>query len=379
MKAFKNVRAYIDGKVRTADIAFDGKIAGIDGGTDGAEAVRLPDGAIVTAGFIDTHVHGAGGADAMDGTTDALDVISKTLAREGTTAFLATTMTAPREQILSALRAVAEYGDEGNGAQVLGVHLEGPFISEKYKGAQRADCIRKPSAELLAEFNRAAGGRIKTVTFAPEQDGADGLIKYCVDNGIVASIGHTAATGDQARRAADAGARGVTHTFNAQSPFSHRDVGAAGVALGDDRLVCELIADCIHVSAEAMRVLARCKPTGKIVLITDAIRAKGLADGESELGGQAVFVKDGQARLKDGTLAGSVLKMNVAVRNMAEEVGMTFEQAVDCATINPARKLGLQDERGSIAVGKRADFAVLDKDYNVLATFVNGKQVYRNY
>ena len=228
MKAFKNVRAYIDGKVRTADIAFDGKIAGIDSGTDGAEAVRLPDGAIVTAGFIDTHVHGAGGADAMDGTTAALDVISKTLAREGTTAFLATTMTAPREQILSALRAVAEYGDEGNGAQVLGVHLEGPFISEKYKGAQRADCIRKPSAELLAEFNRAAGGRIKTVTFAPEQDGADGLIKYCVDNGIVASIGHTAATGDQARRAADAGARGVTHTFNAQSPFSHRDVGAAG-------------------------------------------------------------------------------------------------------------------------------------------------------
>ena len=166
MRCFKNARAYVAGKgiVRT-DIAFDAKIRSI-GNADGDE-IELPSRRLVAPAFIDGHIHGAGGADAMDGTTAALDVISKTLAREGTTAFLATTMTAPREQILSALRAVAEYGDEGNGAQVLGVHLEGPFISEKYKGAQRADCIRKPSAELLAEFNRAAGGRIKQYTFAP--------------------------------------------------------------------------------------------------------------------------------------------------------------------------------------------------------------------
>ncbi|MDE6401125.1 MAG: N-acetylglucosamine-6-phosphate deacetylase, partial [Clostridiales bacterium] len=316
MKAFKNVSAYIDGEVRRADIVFDGRILGVDGVTDGAEMIDLPDGAIVLSGFIDGHVHGAGGADAMDGTRTALDTISKTLAREGTTAFLATTMTTARDDIFAALRAAGEYESDGAGAELLGVHLEGPFIAEKYKGAQRAEFIELPNARLLNEFDRAANGKIKVVTFAPEKSGADELVKYCAEKGIVASIGHTAATCVQAERAVELGARGVTHTFNAQSPFTHREAGVAGVALGDDRLCCELIADCIHVSTEAIRVLVKCKPRDKITLITDAIRAKGLADGESELGGQTVYVKDGQARLKDGTLAGSVLKMNEALRNL---------------------------------------------------------------
>lgn len=378
MKAFKNVSAYINGEVRRADILFDEKISGVDASVDGAELVELPDGAIVLPGFIDGHVHGAGGADAMDGTRAALDVISETLAREGTTTFLATTMTSSRENILKALRAAGDYRNDV-GAELAGVHLEGPFISEKFKGAQCAKYITPPNARLLAEYNAAANGRIKVVTFAPEVDGADELIKYCVQNGIVASVGHTAATCAQTERAAELGARGITHTFNAQSPFSHREAGVAGAALTDDRLNCELIADCIHVSTEAIRVLLKCKPRDKITLITDSIRAKGLPDGESELGGQRVFVKDGQARLEDGTLAGSVLKMNVAVRNLAERAGASFATAVDLATINPARKLGLQAERGTIEKGKRADFAVTDSRFNVLATFVNGKLVYKNF
>lgn len=374
MKCFKNVKAYIEGKgVINADICFDERIKSTDK-ADGEEII-LPAGAMVVPGFIDLHIHGAGGSDAMDGTAEALERISETLVEEGTVGFLATTMTQSEEKIVKALTAVKEY-DKENGARILGVHLEGPFISPEYAGAQPREYIVKPDIEQFKKYNAASGNRIKKVTIAPEEEGAEALIKYLKDNGIIASLGHSNATAKEVKRAIASGADSVTHTFNAQSAFRHREIGVAGSAMLYDELCCEIIADGVHVSIEAIKLLVKNKPKDKITLITDSIRAKGSGDGESELGGQKVFVKDGQARLENGTLAGSVLKMNVAIKNMVEKAGVTFTQAIDYATKNPAKQLGIFKETGSIAVGKRADFTVLDKDYNVVMTIISGRTAY---
>ena len=215
------------------------------------------------------------------------------------------------------------------------------------------------------------------VTVAPESKGADKVISYLKKNGVTVSIGHTSADYQTAMRAVNCGASSVTHTFNAQTGIHHRDIGVAGAALTCDGLYTELIADKIHVSVPAMSLLYKNKPRGKLVLITDAMRAKGMGEGISELGGQTVIVKDSQARLEDGTLAGSVLKMNEAVKNLIE-CGAEFADAVDCATLNVAKNLHIADKYGSIAVGKRADFTVLDDRFNVLLTIMDGRIIYKN-
>jgi N-acetylglucosamine-6-phosphate deacetylase len=313
----------------------------------------------------------------MDGTKEALDTIARALAKEGTTAFLATTMTQSRDNILSAMTAVREYGEGEDGARLIGIHLEGPFIAEEYKGAQSGEYVAKPDVRVFDAYNEASGGRIKIVTLAPECEGADALISHLTDKGIVTSIGHTGAKCRDIEAAVALGAKNVTHTYNAQSPLHHREIGTVGSAMLFDELACELIADTIHVSTPAMKLLYKSKPEGKLVLITDAMRAKGLPDGESEVGGQRVFVKNGEARLADGALAGSVLSMNLALKNMIEKIGLTLEQACDLATINPAKVLGIENEAGSIREGKRADFAVLDGDYNVLYTVRGGEIIYK--
>ena len=377
MKGFRNVRAYIGGKFVTCDILFDAKIRGV-GAEKPTETIELPKDAVVLPGFIDEHIHGAGGADVMDGSVEALSVMADTLAREGTTTFLATTMTQSPENIHRALTAVKEYRALGRraGARVAGVHLEGPFIAEAHKGAQPAEYIARPSVEIFETYQAASGESIKIVTLAPEVEGAAGLIKYLTARGIISSVGHTSAKFADVERAVSNGASHVTHTFNAQSPLHHREIGVVGSALLMEELACELIADTIHVSVPAMKLLERCKGEN-VILTTDAIRAKGLGDGESELGGQKVYVKNGEARLADGTLAGSVLSMNVALKNIVEKVGVPFERAVKFATENPARALGIFEETGSIEVGKSADFTVLDRDFNVLLTVRDGEIVYR--
>ena len=378
MKSFKNARVYVDGQglIKT-DLLFDEKIVKIGICESEGEAILLPDDAVVLPGFIDQHIHGAGGADAMDGTKEALDTIARALVKEGTTAFLATTMTQSRDNILSAMTAVREYGEGEDGARLIGIHLEGPFIAEEYKGAQPSEYVAKPDVRVFDAYNEASGGRIKIVTLAPECEGADALVSHLTDKGIVTSIGHTGAKCRDIEAAVALGAKNVTHTYNAQSPLHHREIGTVGSAMLFDELTCELIADAIHVSTPAMKLLYKSKPEGKLVLITDAMRAKGLPDGESELGGQRVFVKNGEARLADGALAGSVLSMNLALKNMIEKVGLTLEQACDLATINPAKVLGIENEAGSIREGKRADFAVLDGDYNVLYTVRGGEIIYK--
>lgn len=379
MKGLKNVTAYVAGKglVKT-DIAFeDGKIVAI-GKLDNVEPIFDTDG-VVLPGFIDEHIHGAGGADAMDGTEEALQTISEYVAKEGTTGFLATTMTQSPENIGKALKNVKTVREKGEykGAEILGVHLEGPFISPKHVGAQPLEYVAKPAPETFDKYNEISGGNIKVVTLAPEVEGGLDLVKHLAKIGVVASIGHTGAKFSDVEAAVAAGATNVTHTYNAQTPLHHREAGVVGAAMLIDELNCEMICDTIHVSVPAIKIFVKNKPHDKFTLITDAMRAKGMPDGLSELGGQQVFVKNGEARLSDGTLAGSVLKMNVAVKNLVEKVGVSFTDAVDFASANPAKNLGLYDERGSIEVGKRADFAVMDKDYNILCTVIGGKVVYK--
>lgn len=378
MKKFTGVKAYIEGEgIIKTDIVFGEKITGFCGGAE--EEISLPENAVVVPAFIDTHVHGAGGADAMDGSVSALSVIAETLAKEGTSAFLATTMTQSKENIKKALGAVKEYRENApsKGAEILGVHLEGPFIAEKFKGAQPLEYVAVPEVSVMKEYIEASGGAIKTVTLAPEKEGAAALIKYLCENGIIASIGHTSAKFADIEKAVEAGAKNVTHTYNAQTPLHHRDIGTVGAALLIDELQTEVIADTIHVSVPALKLLVKNKAETNVTLITDAMRAKGMPDGESELGGQKVFVNNGEARLADGTLAGSVLKMNVAIKNMVEKVGVPFTQAVDFASANPARMLNISERKGGIRIGKDADFAVLDDKFNVLMTVRAGEIIYK--
>lgn len=379
MKGLKNVKVYIKnvGIVKTNIGIENGRIAYI-GNEENIESIFETDG-IVVPGFIDEHIHGAGGADAMDGTVEALQTISEFLAREGTTGFLATTMTQSPENITNALKAVKKVREKGEykGAEVLGVHLEGPFISPKHVGAQPLEYVATPDAELFDKYNEASGNSIKIVTLAPEVEGGLGLVKHLSNIGVVASVGHTGGKYADVVNAVAAGATNVTHTYNAQTGLHHREAGVVGAAMLLDELNCEMICDTIHVSVPAIKLVIKNKPHDKYTLITDAMRAKGMPDGKSELGGQDVFVNNGEARLADGTLAGSVLKMNVAVKNLVEKAGVPFTDAIDFATYNPAKNIGVLNERGTIEVGKRADLTVLNSDFEVLYTLVNGKIVYK--
>ncbi len=381
MKCFKNATVYVEGEgLKKTTVCFGETIEKISRcAVAGAEAIALPEDVIVLPGFIDQHIHGAGGSDAMDGTVEDLKIIADTVAAEGTTSFLATTMTQSKENILKAMRAVKDYreAEAETGARVLGIHLEGPFIAAAYKGAQPLEYVAKPDSEVFDEYNAASGNAIKLVTLAPETENADKLIRHLAEKKIVPSIGHTGAKCAEIKRAIGQGAKNVTHTYNAQTALHHREIGTVGSAMLFDELNCELIADTIHVSVPAMQLLLKNKPDDKLTLITDAMRAKGLPDGVSELGGQTVYVKGGEARLADGTLAGSVLRMNRAVQNMVEKVGVPFEKAVDFATINPAKNLGVDNELGSIKVGKKADFTVINSSYDVLLTVRDGKIVYK--
>ncbi len=381
MKCFKNATVYVEGEgLKKCSVCFEEKIWKIARKADKtAEEIALPEDAIVLPGFIDQHVHGAGGSDGMDGTVKDITTIAKSLAEEGTTSFLVTTMTQSPENITKALEAVKEYRElspEG-GARVIGVHLEGPFIAPAHKGAQPLEYVVNPVNELFDKYNEASGNSIRIVTLAPEVEGAKDFIKHLAEKDIVASIGHMGAKYDDIQKAVELGATNVTHTYNAQTGLHHREIGTVGSAMLIDELNSELIADTIHVSVPAMKLLVKNKPKDKLTLITDAMRAKGIPDGVSELGGQTVYVKNGEARLEDGTLAGSVLRMNRAVQNMVEKVGVPFTQAVDYATINPAKNLKIDKETGSIAEGKRADFTVLNANYDVLMTVRGGKIVYQ--
>lgn len=383
MKGFVGANVYVEGKgIVNCSIGFEnGRIAYIGEDPAGIEPIaELRPDEVVIPGFIDEHIHGAAGSDAMDGTTQALSTIAQAIASEGTVAFLATTMTQSPENIGKAMTAVKQYKSEDHpeGAEVLGLHLEGPFISTKHVGAQPIEYVAAPSVELFKKYNEMSGNSIKIITMAPEVKGADELIPYLAANGVVASCGHTDAGYADMEAAVKWGAKNVTHTYNAQKALHHREIGTVGSALLFDELNCELICDTIHVSVPAIKLVLKNKPHGKVTLITDAMRAKHMPDGESELGGQLVIVKNGEARLVDGTLAGSVLKMNDAVKNVTTLCGSPFTDTVDLATINPATTLGISDRLGSIRVGKNASVAVISRDsFKISLTVRDGRVIFR--
>ena len=381
MKGFKNVNVYIEGKgIVNTTIGFEnGVITCLEHACGIEELALLDEDMVVVPGFIDQHIHGAKGFDAMDGTIEALSGIAEALPKEGTTAFLATTMTQSPENINTALKAVREYKElnKPEGALVLGVHLEGPFISTSMIGAQPLEYVANPNVEIFKKYQEVSGNNIKLVSLAPEVEGGEELIKYLKETGVVASLGHTAAGYNDVEKAVKAGASNVTHTYNAQKAYHHRDIGTVGAALLIDELNCELICDTIHVSVPAIKMVVKNKPHNKVTLVTDAMRAKQLEDGISELGGQTVIVKNGEARLENGALAGSVLLMNTAIKNVVEKCNVPFTDAIDMATINPARNLGVDKEMGSIALGKKANLTVLDKEYNVVMTIREGVVVYQ--
>ncbi len=382
MKGFKKVRAYVEGKgVITTNIGIEGeKIVYI--GEDNSkitEPFKISKKAIVVPGFIDEHIHGAKGADAMDGEKEALSTIAEAVATEGTVGFLATTMTQSPENIMKAMTAVKEYRElnSDKGAKVLGIHLEGPFISTKHVGAQPIEYVAKPEPKTFDKYYKASGNCIKIVSLAPEVKGAEKLIVHLKELGVVASAGHTDAGYQDMVNAVEKGVTNVTHTYNAQKGLHHREIGTVGSAMLMDELNCEAICDTIHLSVPAIKLLIKNKPHDKFTLITDSMRAKHLKDGVSELGGQTVYVKNGEARLKDGTLAGSILKMNDAIKNVVLKCGVKFTDAIDFATINPAKNLGIDKIMGSIKKGKLASFTVLDEDFSVLLTVREGKVIYK--
>lgn len=380
MKVFKEVNCYIDGIgiIKTSLYYKDGYIQAIGLKDIVAEEVKVANNWLVLPGFIDQHVHGAAGFDTMDGSIEALSIISKTIASEGVTTFCPTTMTQSYENITMALKNVQEYLKlPQQGARVHGVHLEGPFIAKDYIGAQPLKYVQEPNVKLFEHYRSSSGNNIAIVTLAPEVSKSDELIKHLVNEKIVVSLGHTAARYHDIKNAVNLGAINLTHTYNAMRPLHHREIGTVGAAFMIDELTCEMICDGIHVSIPAMQLLAKIKPTDKLVLVTDAMRAKHLGEGISELGGQEVMVKNNEARLMDGTLAGSVLTMEKAVWNAHTLVGLPLTKAIDLATINPAKLLGIDDLEGSIKVGKKANFVVVDADFNVQMTISEGKIIYQ--
>ena len=343
----------------------------------GAEVIEGKD-KFIAPGYIDIHVHGGGGSDVMDGDYEAINQIAIAHSHFGTTSFLPTTMTMSKDKIIRSLRSICEAVKKGTaGAEILGIHMEGPYINPEKKGAQKEEEIKKISIEEFLEFNQASGNLIRLVTIAPEMPGAIGLIKYLYKQGIIASVGHSNATYVQTQAGIQAGLSHVTHTFNAMRGLHHREPGVVGAALTSPELTVEVIADGIHIHPIVLKILTKIKEGEKIVLITDSMRAAGLKEGTYDLGGQEVIVTKGQARLKDGTLAGSVLTMDKAVKNMVNKVGIQLSKAIQMASFNPAKSIGVDDKKGSLEPGKDADIVILNKNLEAELTMVAGKIVYR--
>ena len=381
MKAIVNGRivaphAVIRGKV----LLYDERVIGIVDPGETPEGVETLDakGNYVIPGLVDMHIHGYMGEDASDGSFEGLKTMARGVAKNGVTSFLPTTMTVSYDELRLAFaqirRAMEESRlDNWDGAAVVGANAEGPFINVSKKGAQAGEHVRPGDPAFLKEFADV----IRVFTIAPEVEGnLDCIREMARDTSMLISMGHTAANFEQAQAGIEAGVRHVTHLFNAQTGLLHRDPGVVGAALLDSRVSCELIADTFHVHKALFQLVASLKGE-QMVLITDCTRAGGMPDGEYTLGGQPIFVKGIECRLKDGTIAGSVLKLNEAVRNVLANTDLTISQAVNMASLNPARRIGLSASKGSIEAGKDADFAIVDDAIDVQATILGGRVIYQ--
>ena len=363
--------------IRPGELVIEnGRIAAARGRSQSAGLLDLGERPVLP-GYIDLHVHGGGGAQCN--TDDPGEVLSMARfhATRGTTAMLATTVAASIEELETALPAIAACTSRSGGAAILGAHLEGPFISPHRPGAMDPAVFIEPDQRSLQRLLEAGGGTIRMMTLAPELPGALDTIRTLVAAGVTVSVGHSDATYDETQAAVGAGARCATHTFNAMPPLHHREPGLLGAVLDLDELTCELICDGIHVHPAALRLAFRAKGRSRATLVTDAMQAAGMPDGEYRLGRATVTVASGRAEIAGGgSIAGSTLTMDGAVANAVSFLDISLADAAVLASGNPARLLGLDHRKGSIAPGFDADLTVLDQDLLACGTLVAGEWVY---
>jgi N-acetylglucosamine-6-phosphate deacetylase len=341
----------------------------------GAAEVSAPDQTAIP-GFIDVHIHGAGGHDVMEGTAEAMSTVAKTLARHGTTSFVATTVTASPDDTCRSVEGIARYitqqfAELQTKADVLGIHYEGPFINKARRGVHPAEWVQLPSAELLQRLLQAAAGNARILTIAPELLGAVPCMHAARDAGVVVAMGHTDATYEQARSGIAHGARHAVHVYNAMRPFSHRDSGVIGAVLTSSEVTAELIADGVHVEEAAMRLLLQAKGAGRVILISDGLSATGMPDGKYMLGKLEVTVSGGVCRNAEGKLAGSTLTLDRALRNVVG-LGISLPDAVRMLTANPAKLLGIEFKKGALRTGADADIVLLDEKLQVTNVWTRG-------
>ena len=345
---------------------------------EGAQEVRATDDTAVP-GFIDVHIHGAGGHDVMEGTEEGIGTVAKTLARHGTTSFVATTVTASPEDTCRSVEGIARYIAQQfktaqARAEVMGIHYEGPFLNKVRRGVHPAEWLQLPSAELLDNFLRAASGNARILTIAPELIGAAPCIDAAHKAGVVVAMGHTDATYEQARAAMARGVRHAVHVYNAMRPFSHRDSGVIGAVLTSPEVTAELIADGVHVEEPAMRMLLQAKGPRCMILISDGLSATGMPDGKYMLGKFEVTVTGGVCRNAEGKLAGSTLTLDRALRNVVA-LGAPLGDALRMVTVNPATLLGIEFKKGVLRAGADADIVLLDESLQVQNVWVRGVPV----
>ena len=370
-------------EIRDAVIVVDGaRIAAIGHRGEiavprGAQEFSAAAGVTVIPGFVDVHIHGAGGHDVMEGTEEAFDAVTATVARRGTTSILATTVTASPEDTCRSVAAIARATKRGEAglvdarAEILGVHFEGPFISVARRGVHPAEWIAAPAVGLLDRFVEEAEDTARILTLAPELPGALELVREARRRGMVAAMGHTDASYAEAEAAIAAGVRHAAHVYNAMRPFSHRETGVLGAVLTAHNVTAELIADGVHVDDAAIRLLLAAKGVARTVLVSDGTAATGMPDGRYRLGSFEVNVTGGVCRNAEGKLAGSTLTLDRAVRHMVS-LGVELTDAVRMATLNPARVLGMEDRKGVLAAGADADLVLLDGHLDVTRVMTRG-------
>jgi N-acetylglucosamine-6-phosphate deacetylase len=363
--------------IRDGEIEMVGPRSGMEL-PSGATEVQAPDSTAIP-GFVDVHIHGAGGHDVMEANETALGTITGRLAAFGTTSLLATTITASADDTCRSVEGIAkyisgQYQTSDTRAEILGIHFEGPFLSKERRGVHPAEWLQLPSAELLQRFLQAAAGNARILTIAPELLGATPCIDAARSLGMVVSIGHTDATYEQARAAVAHGAHHATHVYNAMRPFTHRDPGVIGAVLTTPEVTAELIADGIHVDEIAMKVLLQAKGAQGVVLISDGTSATGMPDGEYLLGGLNVTVNGGVCRNAEGRLAGSTLTLDRALRNIVG-LGIPLADAVRMLTLNPATLLGIEFKKGALRTGADADIVLLNDGLEIERVWTRGTVV----
>lgn len=348
--------------------------------SDDVTSVWDMEGDVIIPGLIDTHVHGAGGCDVMDGTTESLQTLAEVLLHEGTTSFLPTTMSCSAEKMKRVLQNVADFhGGHAQGAEILGLHLEGPFLAKAFRGAQAAETIwdeaKAGSVQFLANLLQEFPDLVKILTFAPERPDGRALSELCLAQGVIPSAGHTAADFAQMEQALQWGVRHITHAFNAMPGIHHRNPGLLTKAFLEDTITLEIIADGVHIHPAVLELALRNKSPERVCLISDGTRAVGMPEGEYELGGQTTFVRQGMALLSDGTIAGSAYPLRQGLKILVQELQYSLPQAVRYATLNPAKLLGIDHRVGSLEINKQATFIRLSKNFDIKQVWLQGKLV----